>query len=269
MELIDIGVNLHHRSFSADRDEVIGRAVDAGLSAMIVTGTSVKESQGALDLARQYPGVLFSTAGVHPHNARDFDQATILALNELASSNQVVAIGECGLDFNRDFSPRPAQEQCFEAQVELACDLGLPLFLHERDAHQRFMAILKPRRDRIRRAVVHCFTGNRRELKAYLDLDFHIGITGWICDDRRGTDLRELVSSIPMDRLMLETDAPFLIPRTMSPRPKNARNEPAFLKHVLYSVAMAAGKREEEVAATTTRTARKFFGLDAAACLDL
>ena len=263
MELIDIGINLQHRHFSADRDEVIRRAVQAGVSTMIVTGTSVKESHAASLLCRQHWETLRSTAGVHPHNARQCDATTIAALRELTSADQVVAIGECGLDFNRDFSPRPQQEQWFEAQVELAIELGLPLFLHERDAHERFVSILKRHRNNISRAVVHCFTGSDRELKSYLDLDLHIGITGWICDERRGEHLRKTVRQIPLERLMLETDAPFLTPRNMAVKPRGGRNEPAFLRYVLSSVSSSIGRAEEEVAAATTRTAKAFFGLDA------
>ena len=261
MELIDIGINLLHRHFFADRDEMIDRAVQAGVSTMIVTGTSVKESQAALLLASQNPEVLYSTAGVHPHNARFCDEAAIAALRDLGGRDQVVAIGECGLDFNRDFSPRDQQERWFEAQVELACDLGLPLFLHERDAHQRFIDILRTHRNRISNAVVHCFTGSEQELRAYLDLDLHIGITGWICDERRGVHLRDLIRLVPLDRLMLETDAPFLTPRNMPVRPKSGRNEPAFLTYVLHTVAAAIGKDDEEVAVATTRAARAFFGI--------
>jgi TatD DNase family protein len=163
------------------------------------------------------------------------------------------------LDFNRDFSPRSHQEQWFEAQLELAFALELPLFLHERDAHERFLEILRPYRDRVPAAVVHCFTGTQDELQAYLDLDLHIGITGWICDERRGLHLQELVRSIPLNRLMLETDAPYLTPRTLRPKPKSGRNEPAFLPYVLETVAQAMAKPPEVVADATTQTARQFF----------
>ena len=261
MKMIDIGVNLHHRDFTTDRDDVISRAIQAGIGTMIVTGTSLKESVAASQLAGKYPGVLYSTAGVHPHNARQCGNDTIGVLRELASSAHVVAIGECGLDFNRDFSPRDQQEKRFEAQVELACELGLPLFLHERDAHERFLSILNKHRDQISEAVVHCFTGTERELKAYLAMDLHIGITGWICDDRRGAHLRELVRMIPLERLMIETDAPFLIPRNMPIRPRSGRNEPAFLTFVLQVIARSIGSAEDKVAAATTRTARAFFRL--------
>jgi TatD DNase family protein len=260
-QLIDIGVNLLHARFHADRDEVIERAVKAGVRAMVVTGTSARSSRGAVELARRHPGLLFSTAGVHPHDARHWDEEVLAEIKDLARSPQVVAIGECGLDFDRDFSPRPVQERCFEAQLSLACELGLPLFLHERAAHARFVSILGAARARLPPAVVHCFTGNASELKTYLDLGLHIGITGWICDERRGVHLRELVRGIAWDRLMLETDAPFLTPRTLTPRPAGGRNEPAFLPEILREVAGCLGRPELEVARATTETAMKFFRL--------
>lgn len=259
MALVDIGVNLTHASFDRDRAQVIDRAIKAGVQQMILTGTTVKESQKAQQLASKYEGLLYSTAGVHPHDVKHCDAQTILRLRSLTEYPEVVAIGECGLDFNRDFSPRSQQEQWFEAQLELAFALELPLFLHERDAHERFLEILRPYRDRVPAAVVHCFTGTQDELQAYLDLDLHIGITGWICDERRGLHLQELVRSIPLNRLMLETDAPYLTPRTLRPKPKSGRNEPAFLPYVLETVAQAMAKPPEVVADATTQTARQFF----------
>ena len=259
-ELIDIGVNLAHRSFHNDRRQVIERAFAAGVQTMIITGTSVAGSHEGAQIAREYPGRLFATAGVHPHDSRHYSQITISELRQLAASKEVVAIGECGLDFNRDFSPRPQQEKCFEAQIGLAEELQMPLFMHERDGRQRFCEILNAARKNVP-AVLHCFTGAREELRAYLDVGLHIGITGWICDERRGTHLRELVKEIPLDRLMIETDAPFLVPRKMPSRPKDNRNEPAFLTYVLQTVADCLGKPTTEVAAATTKTARDFFRL--------
>jgi TatD DNase family protein len=259
--LIDIGVNLGHASFNADRQQVIDRAIAAGVYKMVVTGTSIKSSLEAQTLASRFPDILYSTAGVHPHNAKNCNNETIKMLRDLAKHKEVVAIGECGLDFNRDFSPRPVQERWFEAQIELACELKLPLFLHERDAHQRFVEILSKYRNQFDAAVVHCFTGNGEELDAYLDLSLHIGITGWICDERRGLHLRDLVRRIPLNQLMLETDAPFLTPRNMQPKPKDGRNEPAFLPQVLRSVASSTGKSTDEIADATTNTALAFFQL--------
>jgi TatD DNase family protein len=258
-QLVDIGVNLAHASFNSDRAQVINRAIAAGVTTMIVTGTSLKSSRDAQQLASQYPNTLFSTAGVHPHNAKQCSEETIRALRDLTVHEEVVAIGECGLDFNRDYSPRPVQEKWFEAQIQLACELNLPLFLHERDAHQRFKNLLSEYRKDLECAVVHCFTGDMDELKAYLDMDLHIGITGWICDERRGAHLRNLVRQIPLNRLMIETDAPFLTPRDLPTKPKDGRNEPAFLPHVIQTIASCMRKSVDEVAQATTDTAEKFF----------
>ena len=260
-DIIDIGVNLAHMSFHGDRKAVIQRAFEAGVRTMVITGTSLTSSQEAQRIAREYPGQLYSTAGVHPHDSRNCTIDTIAELRQLAALEQVVAIGECGLDFNRDFSPRPQQEKWFEVQVALAEELQMPLFLHERDADQRFYDILTAARKSVP-AVVHCFTGSLDSLKMYLDLGLYIGITGWISDERQGKPLRELVREIPLDRLMIETDAPFLLPRSMAVRPKDGRNEPCFLPYVLQAVADCVRKPIEEVAQVTTATARHFFRLD-------
>ncbi len=230
------------------------------METIIVTGTTVAASGAAFALADSHER-LYSTAGVHPHDAGHCDASTIASLKALLERPKVVAVGECGLDFNRNYSPHPDQEKWFVAQLELACEIGKPLFLHSRDAHPRFADILRDFRDRLPDAVAHCFTGEREELHAYLDLDLHIGITGWICDERRGAHLKELARAIPADRLMLETDSPYLTPRTMKPQPKSRRNEPAFLPYVLSTVASALGKPPEEVAAATTATAKRFFRL--------
>ena len=261
MELVDIGANLGHESFDRDREQVLARAREAGVVQIVVTGASEPDSVTALGVARARPGMLFSTAGVHPHHAREWHAGSAAALARLAAEPEVVAIGETGLDFNRDFSPRPDQERALEAHLELAAGLAMPVFLHERDAHERFLAIVSRWRDRLSRAVIHCFTGDGAALDAYLDLDLHVGVTGWICDKRRGLHLREIVGRVPLDRLMVETDAPYLLPRDLVPKPKTRRNEPMHLPHVLRAVAGAAGCEPEALARSTTETARRFFGL--------
>jgi len=261
-QLIDIGINLTHRRFAADRDAVIARARAAGVQTMVITGTSMRASREARALAAERRGALWSTAGIHPHDARSATADDIAELRELARDPAVRAVGECGLDFDRMFSTREDQERVFVQQLELAAELELPVFLHERAAHERFAAILREHRPRLTAAVVHCFTGTAAELDAYLALGLHIGITGWICDERRGVALRSLIARIPPDRLMIETDAPFLLPRDLTPRPRDGRNEPAFLPQVLAAVARAAGRPREEMAAETTRTARTFFGIE-------
>jgi TatD DNase family protein len=257
--LIDIGANLSHPAFHADLPAVIARARRAGVTAIVVTGTSVAESVNALKLAAAYPEAVHATAGVHPHHARECDASTIPALRVLAQQPRVVAIGECGLDFNRNYSPHPDQEKWFVAQLELAIEVKKPLFLHSRDAFPRFPEILK--QYKLPKAVAHCFTGEKAELHAYLDLGLYVGITGWICDERRGAHLLELVRDIPADRLMLETDSPYLTPRDLRPQPKARRNEPAHLPHILRTVARALGRPPEQVAEETTRNAKAFFGL--------
>jgi TatD DNase family protein len=225
------------------------------------TGTTIKGSQEGLALSGAHPGTVTTTAGLHPHNARDWTPRTLEQLRELAGEPKAAAIGECGLDFNRDFSPRPDQERCFAAQVELACELRKPLFLHERDAHERFLAILASHGKDLPAAVVHCFTGTGEALDAYLELGLYIGITGWVCDERRGLALRALLPRMPLSRLMLETDAPFLTPRDLRPAPRQGRNEPMNLSHIARSVAECRQLSVEELATATTRTACDFFGL--------
>ncbi len=258
--VVDVGANLAHRSFEADRKEVIARGFAAGVRTIIVTGSSVANSHEAQQIAAGYPNQIFSTAGVHPHDSRNCTDDTVAQLRQLAAAEEVVAIGECGLDFNRNYSPHPDQEKWFAAQVDLAEELQMPLFLHERDARERFCEILKAHRKGVP-AVIHCFTGTREDLRIYREMDLFVGITGWICDERRGLHLRELVREIPLNRLMIETDAPYLLPRSMPKKPKDGRNEPAFLPHVLRAVAESLNKSPSEVAEATTRTAKEFFRL--------
>ena len=261
MQLIDIGANLTHSSFQHDFADVLARARVAGVAQLVVTGASAQGARDALALARAHPGELFATAGVHPHHASEFDADTETLLAELHALPEVVAVGETGLDYHRNFSPRAAQLFAFERQLELAAGCGKPLFLHQRDAHADFLACMANMRGRIGAAVVHCFTGERQELFDYLDHDFHIGITGWICDERRGAHLRELVRHIPAERLMLETDAPYLLPRNVKPMPAHRRNEPMYLAHICAEVARDRGEDGAITAAATTATARAFFRL--------
>ncbi|MBS7457184.1 TatD family hydrolase [Coralloluteibacterium stylophorae] len=261
MQLIDIGANLTHESFGHDLDAVLTRARAAGVAKMIVTGASREHSPKALALAQAHPGLLYATAGVHPHHASEYTDECDAEMRALHAHPQVVAVGECGLDYFRDFSPRPAQRRAFERQLEIAAETGKPLFLHQRDAHGDFVAIMKEFEGRIGPAVVHCFTGTREELFACLDRDWHIGITGWLCDERRGAHLRELVPHIPHARMMVETDAPYLLPRTLKPAPKSRRNEPAFLAHVVDELARDRSEDIATTAARSTATAEAFFGL--------
>jgi TatD DNase family protein len=262
-ELIDVGANLTHESFCGDLPEVIARAMRANVTRQVVTGADLASSRAAAALAQAHPGVLWSTAGVHPHHAAGFDLSGREELRELLSRRCVVAVGECGLDYFRDLSPRETQRAAFVAQLEIAASLAKPVFLHQRDAHQDFAAILAEYRPGLAGGVAHCFTGGARELEAYLALDLSIGITGWICDERRSSSLREAVPRIPSDRLMIETDAPYLLPRDLEPRPQSRRNEPSFLPHIARTVAALRGESLSRVAAATTDNALRFFGLQA------
>jgi TatD DNase family protein len=263
--LVDIGANLTNKAFRADREAVLARAAEAGVAAILVTGTSAQASRHAREIAIEHPRghrpALYATAGIHPHHASTLSGEAIDELRALLARPEVVAAGECGLDYNRNFSPQDAQRRCFEAQLELAADVRKPVFLHERDAFDDFAAILARWRPRLTGGVVHCFTGDRAALQRYLELDLHIGVTGWICDERRGTHLRDLVRLVPCGRLLVETDAPYILPRDLPRRPKDGRNEPAFVAHVARTVASCRGERFEELAEHTTAAARGLFGL--------
>lgn len=260
-ELVDICFNFTHDAFRPDEQEVLARAIDAGVTTLIVTGSSVEESRYGIELAKRYPQHLYATVGIHPHLSKEWSPDIQKQLRVMAREKIVKAIGEAGLDYNRDYSPRNVQRYAFEQQINLACELELPLFLHERDAHEDFFHILSPYRDSLTNVVLHCFTGMSEQLECYLDLDLHIGVTGWICDERRGLHLQQLVSQIPLNRLMIETDAPYLLPRDMKPRPKGRRNEPSFLPHILNTVATCLGLDTATVADATTRNAHEFFHL--------
>lgn len=261
-QLIDICFNFTHESFRKDEQALLQRAKAAGVSRMMVTGASIPESQEALALAQRFPEQLFATAGVHPHLAKDWDAQSAETIRRLAEDDKLLAIGECGLDYNRDFSPRDTQRAVLTAQLELAVESGLPVFLHERDAHDDFLRILQAFRPQLSKAVVHCFTGNQSQLEAYLALDLHIGITGWICDERRGHHLREFIHLIPDNRLMIETDAPYLVPRDLRPKPKGRRNEPAFLGHIAEAVAAARDQPLKQLLPRIQATTEQFFGLE-------
>lgn len=259
--LIDIGVNLTSERFNGKHAEIIEQALDTGVGHQIVTGTSLASSEQALKLCEQFPDQLRSTVGIHPHDASEFTGQTGKHLKDLLQHPLCVAVGETGLDFNRNFSTPQEQEKAFEAQLELAIECQKPLFMHERDAFERQHQILKSYRDHIADGVIHCFTGSKEALFGYLDLDLYIGITGWICDERRGTELQALVHNIPAERLMIETDAPYLLPRNMNKKPKDRTNRPAFLPWVLKEISGHTGRSELDLARQTYDNTRRFFRL--------
>jgi TatD DNase family protein len=259
--LIDIGINLGHDSFDADREAVIARARAVGVVQMIITAASTLGSRQAIALARAAPQHHFATAGIHPHHASELDEDRLAEIESLARQPEVVAVGECGLDYFRDFSPRAAQQRAFHQQLELAGRVGKPVFLHERAAHDDFVSIVREHRRCLVGGVAHCFTGTAEQLHRYLDLDLAIGITGWICDERRGAHLLPLLREIPAAALHLETDAPYLLPRDLKPRPASRRNEPMHLRHIAAVVAQARGETLQQLAATATAASRALFKL--------
>ncbi|AJJ20374.1 MULTISPECIES: 3'-5' ssDNA/RNA exonuclease TatD [Yersinia] len=259
--MFDIGVNLTSSQFAKDYSQVVSRAKTAAVTGMLITGTDIEESQAALELALAYPGYCWSTAGVHPHQASRWQIDVEQQIRSLAAHAAVVAIGECGLDFNRNFSTPAEQEIAFTAQLALAAELELPVFLHCRDAHERFITLLAPWLDKLPAAVVHCFTGTADELDSCLALGLSIGITGWVCDERRGLELRALLPRIPVQQLLLETDAPYLLPRDLHPKPASRRNEPCFLPHIVQQVAVWRQEDPKWLGQKTDENARRIFRL--------
>lgn len=256
--MIDIGVNLLNPQFDADRDAVLERAWQAGIEHLLITGTDLANSAAAAATAAADPH-LSATVGIHPHAAAAAPPDWPAQLRRLAARSAVVAIGETGLDFYRNLSPPDVQEQAFRTHLALAAELDLPVFVHDRDAGTRVAACIAASGLDAGRVVVHCFTGHRDDLERYLALGCHIGITGWVCDRRRGADLRALVPDLPLERLMIETDAPYLRPHTAPGGGR--RNEPALLVWVARQLAELYDIDPVTLQRTTAATARRFFGI--------
>lgn len=258
---IDIAVNLLGSALEPDIATIVKAAAEQGVSPLIVIGSDLTESAAAIKLCQQYPNQLYCTAGVHPHHASEWQPASKQVQTELCQAPQVVAIGECGLDYNRDFSPRPAQRQAFIAQLELAIAQQKPVLMHERDAHEDFIAILREYRPQLTGALLHCFTGTHSQMEAYIDLDLHLGITGWVCDERRGQELAALVPFIPQNRILIETDSPYLLPRSMRPKPKSSKNKPEYLPYIAEYIANLRGENADEFAKHCYENSLAFFNL--------
>ncbi|KJH45891.1 hydrolase, TatD family [Dictyocaulus viviparus] len=292
-ELIDIGANLGHPSYKQDLGDVLNRARQAGVSKLIITGTTEKISEESMVLAETMPDFLYFTAGIHPHDAKDFSDNSINTLKSLQNHCQCVAVGECGLDFNRNFSPQDVQKYVFKKQVvqlpthifrvELACELKKPLFIHEREAHQDMVNILSEVGDRLPPAVVHCFTGTEEEAKKYIEMGLYIGLTGFLWKDRLQNGVQAALknATIPLDRILIETDAPFMYPKINDKKlpvsVKEAfseptkqlhkfasfnRNEPCALAAVCEMIAAFIKIDPTEVAEITTANAKRVFGLN-------
>lgn len=257
MKYYDIGLNLFCRQFP-DPEQVIDRAADAGVCC-ILTGTDMAENRRIAKFMRSH--AVYGTCGIHPHNADSAKEADFAEMETLLRNGGFVAVGECGLDFDRMFSTKENQIRCLERHIALAEKLGMPLFLHERSASEAFAEVFRKHPEICRRSVVHCFTGSREELEVYLEMGFSIGITGWICDDRRADALREAVKILPQDRFMIETDAPYLIPRGI--KGLGRVNVPENIVYVARSLAHYMGLPEETVIAAAKANTERFFGLEA------
>ena len=258
MQLFDSHCHLDDPAYDKDIDEVIIRTHNAGVAAVMIAGTSKKNSEKAITIAESQIG-FYASAGVHPHFAKKCSEKTIAFLRNRAANPKVRAWGEIGLDFNRMYSPREDQERWFIRQLEVADELHLPVIFHERDSGGRLLEIIKAHNKKGRKGVVHCFSGNRTELKQYLALDFYIGITGILTIENRGAELRELVPAIPLERLLIETDAPYLTPAPQKNHTK--RNEPAFVKSVLLKLAEVLHEDPEYLAAVVWENTCRLYNV--------
>lgn len=265
--LVDVGVNLLNSQFRRDREDILARARNAGVDDLLIIATDLATSRQAIKVGATEH--LRCTAGVHPHDAAGVEPDWQTQLQQLAQHPQVCAVGETGLDFNRNYSPPEQQLAVFEAQIRIAQHINKPLYVHDRDSQGELLRLLKAAGP-LPPTLVHCFTGTAGELENYLQAGFYIGITGWITDPKRGSTLRELVTRIPAERLLLETDAPFLRPfntpedwlhrHQLSSRYKR-RCEPAMLPFVLNSVAQLRDEDPALLAAATRANAHCLFGI--------
>ena len=260
--MIDIGVNFSHPYFKKHLTSVLQRARENDIESIIATGTDVTTSIEAYSLASQHAGFLYSTAGVHPHEAAKVSSDWKDQLIDLLRSTDVIkAVGETGLDYYRNLTPPSQQLSVFEEHLVIAKEHKLPVFIHDRETNGDVFALVKKYRSSLPAVVIHCFTGTKQELINYLDLDCYIGITGWICDPTRGKRLREIASLIPDNRVMIETDAPYLLPKNMPSPPKNRQNEPAFLPYVLSQLAESRKQSIEALHSLTVENTRYFFSI--------
>ncbi len=261
---IDAGVNLFSEQFSKDRLEMLERAAAHGVAQVLLIASDVAEARLNIDFCQAtalQQGTtlpkLMTTAGIHPHQAANAAEDWQPVLTQLCSNPWVVAVGECGLDFNRMFSPAAQQLAVFEQQLAISQQLGKPVYLHERDAFEPQLRLLQSQQ--IHHGIAHCFTGDSVQLRAYLDLGLYIGITGWLCDERRGQSLVDALNYLPLDRIILETDAPYLLPRNLSNKPKSRRNEPAFVHAIAERVAALKGCDVHSVARASQRNLQQLL----------
>ena len=259
IDLFDIACNFSSERFDNDLEEVIQKAKNNNVTKFLVVSASLKDTEKVYRIYRDNKDSCFFTIGVHPHHANEFDSLSSEEMIKLIKEYKPHSVGETGLDFFRNISSYEKQIFAFEQQIKIAIKTNLPLFLHQRDAHDDFMKIISKYKNDIPKAVVHCFTGTQKELDDYLEMGFHIGLTGWICDERRNVDLRKSLINIPIEKLMIETDCPYLIPRNLKDKPKNNRNEPSYLPHIANEIASLINIDISELTNTTYKNSMNFF----------
>ena len=257
--LFDIACNFSSDRFDNDLDTVIQEAKDNNVSKFLVVSASLNDIKKVHSIYLQNSDSCFFTIGTHPHHANEINESSLKKMRTLITELNPHSIGETGLDFFRNLSSFEEQSFAFEEQIKISIEFNKPLFLHQRDAHEDFVKIIKKYKSDIGNAVVHCFTGSQNELDTYLDLGFHIGLTGWVCDERRNVDLRKSLKNIPLDKLMIETDSPYLIPRNLKNKPKNNRNEPSYLPHIAEEIATVIGINRDKLIDTTYNNSMNFF----------
>lgn len=258
MKLFDSHCHLNDRVYSKDFDLMLSRMKEAGVEAVMIVGINKKNSESALALAKSYPQ-FYASVGIHPHDAGTCSESAIEFLKNLANNQKVKAWGETGLDFNRMYSPQDIQEKWLVRQIETACELNLPLIFHERDSNGRFLDILKSFKNNSIRGVVHCFSGSETDMSKYLDMGLYIGITGILTIKTRGADLRKMVKNLPVNRILIETDAPYLTPAPQ--RNKYRRNEPAFVKSTLLKLAQVKNEEPEILARAVWQNTCKLYNI--------
>ncbi|MGD2104338.1 MAG: TatD family hydrolase [Anaerolineae bacterium] len=255
MVFIDSHAHVDFPQFDTDRDKVVKRARDAGLVAVVNVGTNLTTSRTSVRLAERYDFV-YATVGIHPHDAETATDETIAELRSLAQHRDTVAIGEIGLDYYRDYSPRPAQRRAFRDQLTLASELGRPVVIHGREAHGDVFAML---RDWEGTGVLHTYAAGLERLDLALDMGFFIGLSGPVTYST-ADQVRSVAKAVPLDRLLIETDCPYLTPEPH----RGERNEPAYVRFVAEAIAQERGTSIEQIADSTTENARRLFGLPAA-----
>lgn len=259
--MIDIGANLANKQFDKDLDDVLLESRKAGVDSIILTTTNVSSFFKNIDIMNLYSNFsLYTTIGIHPHHAAIEGKEIENFFLNVNKFNNIVAIGEIGLDYNRDLVSKKIQIKTFEKQLELSRQTLLPLFLHERDAVEDMINIIK-NSDIKNKKIIHCFTSNKDNAKIYLDIDCYFGITGWVCDERRNSELIEAIEYIPIDRLMIETDSPYLIPRELNKELKY-RNNPSSLSIILKKIAQIKNINIEVINEQIMKNTANFFNIN-------